>query len=279
MSCLDSVPIFGHICDRYGPAKLSLLSSVFFGPSYLLAAHAFHDGLPFYVMLIAFVFIGCGTSSMYFAGVTTCAKNFTGNSRGIALALPIAAFGLSSLWEAQFVSRMFGGDGGEGDAGCIQVGRAFVFFAGLLTTVGVLGGCGLTIVPELKGVNGERAQRDVEEEGNDSETTTLLGDGGVTRYGTDGQAEEGGEEPEVTVTGQQKGWFSEKTWGFLTDRTMWWFAAGVFLVTGPGESFINNVGLIFLLHSDLTTSIGILWRSFLYPPSDHKMLIHHRWAL
>ncbi|KAI5804121.1 putative transporter MCH1 [Peziza echinospora] len=226
------VPIFGWICDRYGPAKLSLLSSLFFGPSYLLAAHAFTNELPFYVMLVAFVFIGCGTSSMYFAGVTTCAKNFTGESRGIALALPIAAFGLSSLWEAQFVSRVFHNDKVLGG---IQIADAFVFFAGLLTVVGVLGGVGLRILPEI-GAGGTGAADD---EGTVGERSALIGgDSAVGGYGTSTPLEG------TECVKKQGGWLDENTREFLADRTMWWFAIGVFLVTGPGESFINNMGTL-----------------------------------
>lgn len=231
------VPLFGAICDKYGPAKLSLLSSVFFGPAYLLAAHAFTNNLPFHTMLLAFVLIGCGTSSMYFSGVTTCAKNFTGNSRGIALALPIAAFGLSSLWEAQFVSRAFGGDGGEGEAGRINVARAFVFFAGLLTSVGVLGGCALTILPEAKG-----QREDVEESQENNEAAPLLRGAAVKRAGSYGTGGNGQVDQEVPMgAGKKKGLLNDSTRKFLTDPTMYLFATGVFLTTGPGESFINNV--------------------------------------
>lgn len=158
---------------------------------------------------------------MYFSGVTTCAKNFTGDNRGIALALPIAAFGLSSLWEAQLVSRLFYND----DMGGIEVGKAFVFFAGLLSTVGVMGGVGLTIVPE------EKSPLQVCGEGFIGETTSLLGgDSGL--YGTNTTSE-----PVM----DSRGLLNAKTREFLCDKTMWWFAAGVFMVTGPGESFINNV--------------------------------------
>lgn len=228
------VPIFGAICDKYGPAKLSILSATFFGPAYLLAAHAFTNNLPFHIMVLAFVLIGCGTSSMYFSGVTTCAKNFTGNSRGIALALPIAAFGLSSLWEAQFVSRAFGGEGG---AGKVNVAKAFVFFAGLLTSVGVLGGCGLAILPEVK-----EQREDVEESQENGETAPLLRETAVRRAGSYGTGEDG--QVDRREIGKKKGWLNESTRNFLTDPTMYLFAAGVFLTTGPGESFINNMGTI-----------------------------------
>ena len=46
-------------------------------------------------VVLAFFAVGMGTSCMYLPAVTTCAKNFgRGNAKGIALAVPIAAFGL-----------------------------------------------------------------------------------------------------------------------------------------------------------------------------------------
>jgi hypothetical protein len=43
---------------------------------------------------------------------------------------------------------------------------------------------------------------------------------------------------------RKKNWLlNYETRVFLQDPTMWWLAAGFFLVTGPGESYINNVSL------------------------------------
>ena len=186
------VPVFGYICDAYGPARLSALSALFFGPGYMLAALAYAHALDFRVMVAAFGLIGMGTSAMYFAGVTTCAKTATGR-RGLALALPIAAFGLSALWQAQLVSRVFAGPGG------LRVTQVFMFFAASLTAVGLLGAAGLRV---------------------------------------DKTAEE---DEEAAEQDNEKHWVNADTRAFLRDRHMWWFAAGVFLVTGPGEAFINNV--------------------------------------
>ena len=48
-----------------------------------------------------------GTSALYFSALTTSAKNFVGH-RGLSIAVPIAAFGLSSFWEALLAgSRLF----------------------------------------------------------------------------------------------------------------------------------------------------------------------------
>ncbi|KAF8251581.1 MFS general substrate transporter, partial [Wilcoxina mikolae CBS 423.85] len=190
------VPVFGFVCDRLGPSRLSLLSTMFFGPGYTLAAAAYLRAWDYKVMVTAFALIGMGTSAMYFAGVTTCAKNFTGR-RGLALALPIAAFGLSSLWQAQVVSRVFTSEKG------LQVERVFAFFAISLVIVGLIGSVGL----QVSGVDQGDSISEEEEE-------------------------------------DEKSWVNADTRAFLSDRSMWWFAGGVFLVTGPGEAFINNMGTL-----------------------------------
>jgi MFS family permease len=207
----QSVPIFGYIADTYGPAKLSVVSSFLFGPAYLMASYVYANGLPYLAMVLAFAFVGAGTSSMYFSGVTTCAKNFTGN-RGLALSLPIAGFGLSSLWQSQIVSKLF--VTGTGD---LEIARIFVVYSGFLFVIGGLGGLGLRVV----------------EQPGASERERLLegGNAGVA-YGAIAQDDE---EP------VKKPLLNAATKEFLRDRTMWWFALGVFLVTGPGEAFINNV--------------------------------------
>ena len=63
------VPLFGWLCDTYGPRRLSLLSTILFAHGYLLASYAFANKLSYGVMLVAFLLIGGGTSSMYFSAV------------------------------------------------------------------------------------------------------------------------------------------------------------------------------------------------------------------
>ena len=82
------VPLFGYLCDRYSPPPLALLAASMFGFGYVLAAYTYRsgpppdarkvggDGYPFWVMIVAFVGIGAGTSCMYLSAVATCAKNY-----------------------------------------------------------------------------------------------------------------------------------------------------------------------------------------------------------
>ncbi|CAK7241566.1 MAG: hypothetical protein STHCBS139747_003029 [Sporothrix thermara] len=175
ISCYLPVPLMGYVCDRVGPAPLSLLSSILFGGGYGLAAVLYKRAATeatagasaagpttraYTLMIIAFVSIGAATCAMYLGAVATCAKNFgRGRHRGLALAAPIAAFGLSGMWQSQFGSRVLyerlpplPEDGPEAPPrrGDVNVSAFFLFLAILLSVVGLLGTFTLRVVDEDK---------------------------------------------------------------------------------------------------------------------------------
>ncbi|OJJ51055.1 hypothetical protein ASPZODRAFT_57313 [Penicilliopsis zonata CBS 506.65] len=265
------VPIFGYLCDRYSPSPLSLLSAILFGAGYLLAAFTYSmgppvdaggQGWPFWVMLVAFVAIGAGTCAMYIAAVTTCAKNFgRGTNKGIMLAVPIAAFGLSGMWQSQVGTYVLCERSVDGARGEVDVFRYFVFLAVLLFTIGVIGTFGLRIVVD--------EDKYIDETVDELERSGLLEESEFFRpargeaadaYGTFAQAQEEDEDDHLSVTlseagcchrGREKTERRRKDWLlnyetrlFLKDHTMWWLALGFFLVTGPGEAYINNLGTV-----------------------------------
>src|SRR5438045_3203169 len=156
-----AVPLFGYLCDRNGPAPLSLAAAVLFGGGYMLAAFTYQSGAlgagelvvdrgwPFELMVLSFVAIGMATACMYLSAVTTCAKNFAkAKYRGLALACPIAAFGLSGMWQSQVGSRVLYERAADGMSGDVDVFRFFTFLAVTLLTVGLLGTVGLRVVKE-----------------------------------------------------------------------------------------------------------------------------------
>ncbi|KAI9753402.1 MAG: hypothetical protein M4579_005174 [Chaenotheca gracillima] len=267
------VPLFGYLCDRYNPGSLSLLSGVFFGVGYLVAAGCYHagpppsaggSGWPFPVMVAAFVAVGAGTSCMYLSAVTTCAKNFgRGKHRGFALAMPIAAFGLSGMWQSQVGSRLlYERDPGTGGRGDVDVFRYFLFLGITLLAVGIVGTFGLRVVGEEEMI--DEAVEELERSGILEESAFFQraaverGYGTLADDGENGQQNISSEEAEVLRTAaedlkqreeeeeqRKKTWLlNAETRRFLSDQTMWWLAAGFFLVTGPGEAFINNLGTI-----------------------------------
>lgn len=260
------VPLFGLLCDRYGPGPPSLLAGSFFGIGYILAAFAYNsgpppsaggEGWPYAVMVLAFIPIGMGTSCMYLSAVTTCAKNFgRGKYKGIALALPIAAFGLSGMWQSQIGSRILYERLPDGSKGPVDVYRFFVFLGCLFFAVGLIGCFVLRVVDEEELI--DEAVDELERSGFLEESEffrrrvpreqygTMSSDRSLSDEEIDELQRKAAEHQAQTLEEQRKkNWLlNAETRYFLADRTMWWLAAGFFLVTGPGEAFINNLGTI-----------------------------------
>ncbi|RDL36507.1 putative MCH1 Monocarboxylate Permease-like protein [Venustampulla echinocandica] len=258
------VSLLGYLCDRIGPAPLSLMSSVLFGIGYLLAAFTYRSGAkdvmgytqergwPLWVMVVAFVIIGLGTTCMYLSAVTTCAKNFgKGKYRGLALACPIAAFGLSGVWQSQLGSRVLYERRLDGKRGDVDVFKYFVFLAVALVAVGLLGTFLLKIVDEDELI--DEAVDELERSGllEDSEffRRTAERNYGSIEDSCDDDATEARRILDAKAIedeeARKKTWLlNEETRMFLKDRTMWYFAAGFFFVSGPGETFLTNLGTI-----------------------------------
>ncbi|KAF2131666.1 MFS general substrate transporter [Dothidotthia symphoricarpi CBS 119687] len=273
------VPVFGYLCDRLGPGAPSALSGAFFGFGYLLAAFAYKSGpppsaggqgWPFGVMVLAFVAVGMGTSCMYLSAVTTCAKNFgRGNAKGIALAVPIAAFGLSGMWQSQIGSRLLYVTNPDGSRGDVDVYRFFLFLGILLLCVGTIGFFALRIMDEEEMI--DQAVDELERSGLLAQDEFFTQAAHHHGYGTmstqdlsdstfdflQSEAERLKEKAEEEA--RKKTWLlNEETRRYILDPTMWWLAGGFFLVTGPGEAFINNLGTIINTlespHVTITTS-------------------------
>ncbi|KAI5842901.1 major facilitator superfamily domain-containing protein [Morchella snyderi] len=225
------VPIFGYICDQLGPNRLSILAAAFFGSGYALASFAFSGDFAYQYMVIAFALIGMGTSAMYFSGITTCAKNFT-RSRGLALSFPIASCGLSGFWQSQLVSRVF-----VDASGAVMVNAVFVAYSVYLIFVGLVGGVLLQVFPE-EIVSGEVDEEYYDEEEEGGEEGRLIRE--EPSYGTSISCDS------VDSIIDDKRWINNATRSFLLDKTVWLFATGVFLLTGPCEAFMNNMGSLVL---------------------------------
>lgn len=285
------VAFFGYLCDRYSPSPVALVSGFFFGAGYLLAAFSYKSGPPpdtggsgwsYGVMVLAFILVGAGTCAMYGSAVTTCAKNFgRGRYKGIMLAAPIAAFGLSGMWQSQVGTYILCERLPDGSCGDVDVFRYFLFLAVLLFCLGLGGTFALRLV------DGEDEEKYIDEAVSELERSGLLGENSFFRpreeveaaYGTfrrtgsarldDGDDDRGAAsdgDQSITLSEEEreerrrqkereeeerrkKNWLlNQETRLFLKDPTMWWLAFGFFLVTGPGEAYINNVsaGFAFL---------------------------------
>jgi MFS family permease len=259
------VPIFGSLCDRLGPGVPSALSGVLFGLAYLLAAFTYKSGPPpsaggdgwsYGVMVAAFALVGMGTSCMYLSAVTTCAKNFgRGNAKGIALAVPIASFGLSGMWQSQIGAHVLYEKNPDGSKGDVDVFRFFLFLSILLTVVGLIGFFALRIMDEGEMI--DEAVDELERSGllhQDEFFTQAAQHHGYGTMATHDlsdstfdflQSEAENLKAKHEEEKRKKTWLlNEETRRYIMDPTMWWLAGGFVLVTGPGEAFINNLGTI-----------------------------------
>ena len=260
------VPLFGYLCDRYTPAPVSLLSAFLFGAGYLFAALTYRSGPPvdaggegwtYAVMVISFLGVGSGTASMYLSAVTTCAKNF-GRSRykGIMLAMPIAAFGLSGMWQSQVGRHLLYERLPDGQKGEVDVFKYFLFLAILLFVVGIGGFFALKIVDQDAMINeaveelGRSGYLEESDFFRPREEVEAAISSSYGTFGADGNTggdleDNGGDEDgdqRLEDESKKKTWLlNQETRIFLRDKTMWFLAAGFFLVTGPGEAYINNV--------------------------------------
>jgi MFS family permease len=232
---------------------MSFISAILFGSAYLLAAFTYRSGAkdvygythergwPLWVMVFAFVIIGLATTSMYISAVTTCAKNFgRGKYRGLALAAPIAAFGLSGMWLSQLGERALFERLPDGKKGDVDVFKFFLFLAITLLAVGLLGTFLLKVVDEEELI--DEAVEELERSGllEDSEFFRRANGGG--RYGSVDERldDEGAEARRVDEAKAQeeeearkKTWLlNEETRMFFKDNTMWSLAAGFFFISG-----------------------------------------------
>ena len=268
------VPIWGFLCDRFSPRPIQLLAGLLFAFGYVLAAFTYRSGppdshgWPYGVMILAFVGIGLGTSSMYLSAVTACVKNFgRGKHKGLTLAVPIAAFGLSGMWQSQIASQLLYEESSSGVKGDIDVFLFFLFLGITLCSIGIIGTFLLQVVDDEEII--DEAVNELErsgflEESPFFEPLNSHDSGRSQGYGTVSPTRHPEEPLSQSLASLSN--VDKKTWllngetrRFLTDHSMWLLAIGFFLVIGPVETFINNLG----------TMIGTLYRPpSMIPPSN-----------
>lgn len=165
-----------------------------------------------------------GTSALYFSALTTSAKNFSGR-RGLSIAVPIAAFGLSSFWQALLAgspvfSKNVQAKGGDVTTE-LDVVRLFHFFAIMLGIVGVIGSFGLIVIPSHlpKQIGDEPTEDDalIPRAENESESSSVIS----------------------YVSAREE--LTAEHRPFLRDRSTYLFGLVLLVLLGSGEMFINCV--------------------------------------
>lgn len=198
---------------------------------------------------------------MMMASVTTCAKTFARSQhKGLALAVPLAAFGLSGMWLTQVGSRLLYEPGQNGQRGEVDVYRFFLFLAGLLFSVGVVGAMALQVVAEEELIDeaAEGLERSGFLEGTPISQPLVREESTSTAYGAisihssqssilDRRSSLQNFRSPASGRLKKTMVLNAETRRFLTDRNMWLLASGFFLIIGPAEAFIFNLGTI--IHS------------------------------
>lgn len=232
------VPFLGYFADKKGPGGLALFSILLFTPAYYVASVVSNVESPdqmgdYRLLALAFGLIGTGTSSLYFSGVITCARVYR-KSPGLAISVPVACFGLSSLWEAQFIQRYC-----VHDDGSLNLSTSFKFFSYLFFFAGIL--CfastrvGRVIGPAIKEEKSTSLQSSSDEENPLDNTANLA------------------RSPEDMVYKEH-----ETIGQFLSDHTAWLLFAAFVLSSGPLEMFLNNMGIIIdTTHSGSPISLHV----------------------
>lgn len=214
------VPVLGYVADKMGPGILALVSIVLFTPAYYLAAVlsdpvTLEDAAANYQALaIAFAFIGAATSALYFSSVITCARVFS-KSPGLSISAPVACYGLSSLWQAQLISRFFFSESGD-----INLSQTFKFFSILYFFTGILS----FVSTRVGGVIGPAQQ-------NPKDGLSLTND--------DEDVGSIAESPQDMIYKRH-----ETVSQFLQDHTAWMLFAAFVLSSGPLEMYLNNMGML-----------------------------------
>jgi hypothetical protein len=221
-------------------------------------------------MVTAFVIIGMGTTCMYISAVTTCAKNFgRGKYRGLALAAPIAAFGLSGMWLSQIGEKALYERLPGGKKGDVDVFKFFLFLAITLLAVGLLGTLLLKIVDEDELI--DEAVEELERSGLLEDSEFFRRANGDGRYGSlDQRLDDDGEEARrieeakarEEEEARKKTWLlNEETRQFVKDHTMWSLAAGFFFISGT---------LLVVMSPEPQLTIRRSWRGFHHQSRYHN---------
>jgi hypothetical protein len=176
------------------------------------------------------------------------------------------------MWQSQVATYLLCERREDGSRGDVDVFRYFLFLALFLFCLGVIGAFGLRIVDGEEEKYIDEAVEELERSGFLEESEFFRPRSEVqAAYGTFSEAADGDvpdTEPSLTLSEEEreaarlekereeeerrkKNWLLNfETRLFLQDQTMWWLALGFFLVTGPGEAYINNVSLPHIIPVD-----------------------------
>ncbi|KAG0287400.1 hypothetical protein BGZ97_007103, partial [Linnemannia gamsii] len=104
-----SGPLFGRLVDSQGPRTVGCVAAALLFTGYAGLSWTYSGVFKSFGFLTSFLFlilVGMGSQAGYMTSVSTNAHNFH-STRGIAMGIPIAGFGLSALLFAQISSQWY----------------------------------------------------------------------------------------------------------------------------------------------------------------------------
>lgn len=228
-----TLPLLGYLSDEHGPVLLALIGLTL-TPGYLLARVVYERRLNEWLMAACFFFVGMGTSSSYFCSLLTCARVFP-NHKGLSISMPVACYGLSAF----LLSWVFTWDGFVVEkSGDLDVGRVFGFFSGLYLLVCLVNWVGSIVVSiEKEVLFAEMYQQEEHHDGPEPYRRGCYG-------GVDGHRSEESEVALFDAGVVDNRRHQEKFRLFLRDPSMKLVMVALFLLAGPLEVFISNLGSI-----------------------------------
>lgn len=259
------VPLIGYFGDTYGPACIGILATVLFSPSFYIssviiksAQQKMVDGITealvtptqFNILLACFACIGAATSSLHFCGVVTAAKVLP-QIPGLSISGPIAAFGISCLWQSQIIARCFT----DSETGFVNLVPVFNFFTILYLITGVVsyaaGHVGTFLVVDQSSMDAADNQPSIEPRSSMDERRGLLSAGPShldltqANYGSSSSSTylsiDNGPKNNIPIAPKKERSSLSK---FFHDPTVWVLFAAFVIATGPLEMFVNNMGMI-----------------------------------
>lgn len=193
-------PLFGYLVDRYYKHShfLFLIAASLIALGYILTALEFAGVLPhthYLITSLYFLLIGVGSSACYHKSLSTNIRNWPAQYRGLAIGVPVSAFGLSAFIFSKIASLFFyNQDHADHDRPILNVTLLLLF-------VGITGFVvNLAMVFLLKDLSSAAAGGAVvlERSSEELDSTSPLVDSSVGE-------EEVGEEGEVPGSGEQEG--------------------------------------------------------------------------
>lgn len=197
------MPLLGYLGDKYGQTLMASLGGATLIPGYAIAAWVYNVQGSYKALAFSWAIIGCGTSCLFFCGLVTCARLYP-NVTGLAISAPVAAFGLSSLWESQIVRAVFSNNGE------VNVTASFWFFA-LLYVFGCGSGIGAAKLAKVEPKDDTKQDDEGEEDENQ-------GDGELSQ--------------------------KDRLYKFLSSPEAWLFFLVFVVTIGPLEMYVVNMGAI-----------------------------------